>query len=162
MNKSESKYYNTAILMDEALLALLKKKDYGTDEEIIEAIKTAQGEDIINVKGSLDGEVSEGGKNFSGGQRQRLTIARALVRNAEILILDDSASALDYATDARLRMAIRGMKNPPTTFIVSQRAASVMHADKIIVLVYIQFFVFENVFNSHRSCNRMGQIFGFL
>ncbi|MBR5539454.1 MAG: ABC transporter ATP-binding protein [Clostridia bacterium] len=109
-------------------------KNNATDEEIIEAIKTAQGEDIINAKGSLDGEVSEGGKNFSGGQRQRLTIARALVRNPEILILDDSASALDYATDARLRMAIRGMKNPPTTFIVSQRAASVMHADKIIVL----------------------------
>lgn len=109
-------------------------KSDATDEEIIEAIKTAQGEDIINAKGSLDCEVTEGGKNFSGGQRQRLTIARALVRQPEILILDDSASALDYATDARLRMAIRGMKNPPTTFIVSQRAASVMHADKIIVL----------------------------
>ncbi len=105
-----------------------------TDEEMLEAIKTAQGEDIISAKGSLDGEVSEGGKNFSGGQRQRLTIARALVRKPEILILDDSASALDYATDARLRTAIRSMESPPTTFIVSQRAASVMHADKIIVL----------------------------
>lgn len=109
-------------------------KGDATDEEIIEAIKTAQGEDIINAKGSLDGEVTEGGKNFSGGQRQRLTIARALVRKPEILILDDSASALDYATDARLRMAIKNMQDPPTTFIVSQRTASVMHADKIIVL----------------------------
>ena len=109
-------------------------KNDATDEEIIEAIKTAQGEDILGVKGSLDGEVTEGGKNFSGGQRQRLCIARALVRKPEILILDDSASALDYATDARLRSAIKNMPSPPTTFIVSQRAASVMHADKIIVL----------------------------
>ncbi len=109
-------------------------KSDATDEEITAAIETAQGGDIIGAKGSLDAPVSEGGKNFSGGQRQRLTIARALVRNPEILILDDSASALDYATDAKLRMAIRQRKNPPTTFIVSQRAASVMHADKIIVL----------------------------
>ncbi len=105
-----------------------------TDEEILAAIETAQGGDIIRSKGSPDAAVTEGGKNFSGGQRQRLTIARALVRKPEILILDDSASALDYATDARLRMAIRNMQNAPTTFIVSQRTASVMHADKIIVL----------------------------
>lgn len=109
-------------------------KNDATDEEIINAITLAQGADIIKSKGSLDAEVTEGGKNFSGGQRQRLCIARALVRNPEILILDDSASALDYATDAKLRMAIRSVKNPPTTFVVSQRAASVMHADKIIVL----------------------------
>ena len=109
-------------------------KNDATDEEITAAIEMAQGGDIIGAKGSLDAPVSEGGKNFSGGQRQRLTIARALVRDPEILILDDSASALDYATDAKLRMAIRQRKNPPTTFIVSQRAASVMHADKIIVL----------------------------
>ncbi len=109
-------------------------KNDATDEEIIAAIETAQGGDIISAKGSLDAPVTEGGKNFSGGQRQRLCIARALVRNPEILILDDSASALDYATDARLRMAIRDRENPPTTFIVSQRTASVMHADKIIVL----------------------------
>lgn len=109
-------------------------KNDATDEEMLAAITMAQGADIVSAKGSLDAEVSEGGKNFSGGQRQRLTIARALVRNPEILILDDSASALDYATDARLRMAIRSRENPPTTFIVSQRAASVMHADKIIVL----------------------------
>ena len=105
-----------------------------TDAEIVEAITRAQGEDILRAKGSLDAAVVEGGKNFSGGQRQRLTIARALVRKPEILILDDSASALDYATDARLRATIRAAENPPTTFIVSQRAASVMHADKIIVL----------------------------
>ncbi len=109
-------------------------KTDATDEEIIEAIKIAQGEDILTAKGSLDAEVTEGGKNFSGGQRQRLCIARALVRKPEILILDDSASALDYATDTRLRSAICNMPSPPTTFIVSQRAASVMHADKIIVL----------------------------
>ena len=78
--------------------------------------------------------MEQGGRNFSGGQRQRLTIARALVRKPEILILDDSASALDYATDAHLRRAIRQMENPPTTFIVSQRAASVRFADRIIVL----------------------------
>ena len=109
-------------------------KDDATDKEILKAIETAQGGDIVSAKGSLDAPVTEGGKNFSGGQRQRLCIARALVRDPEILILDDSASALDYATDARLRMAIRDRKNPPTTFIVSQRTASVMHADKIIVL----------------------------
>ena len=109
-------------------------KEDATDEEMLAAIETAQGSDIVSAKGSLDAAVTEGGKNFSGGQRQRLTIARALVRNPEILILDDSASALDYATDARLRMAIRDMQNAPTTFIVSQRTASVMHADKIIVL----------------------------
>ena len=109
-------------------------KNDATDEEITKAIETAQGGDILKSKGTLDAEVTEGGKNFSGGQRQRLCIARALVRDPEILILDDSASALDYATDAKLRMAIRNRENPPTTFIVSQRTASVMHADKIIVL----------------------------
>lgn len=109
-------------------------KPDATDDEIIDAIRRAEGEDILRAKGSLDAAVVEGGKNFSGGQRQRLTIARALVRQPDILILDDSASALDYATDARLRASIRNTENPPTTFIVSQRAASVMHADKIIVL----------------------------
>ena len=82
----------------------------------------------------LEEPVEQGGMNFSGGQRQRLTIARALVRRPKILILDDSASALDYATDAKLRMAIRAMEQPPTTFIVSQRAASVRFADEILVL----------------------------
>ena len=109
-------------------------KTDATDEEILAAIETAQGTDIIKAKGSLDAKLTEGGKNLSGGQRQRLTIARALVRRPEILILDDSASALDYATDSRLRAAIRNEASAPVTFIVSQRAASVMHADKIIVL----------------------------
>ena len=78
--------------------------------------------------------MAQGGKNFSGGQKQRLTIARALVRKPKILILDDSASALDYATDAALRRAIAGMKEQPTVFIVSQRASSIQYADKILVL----------------------------
>ena len=89
---------------------------------------------VKDKPGELDAMVEQGGANLSGGQRQRLTIARALVRKPRILILDDSASALDYATDASLRMAIRNMKNPPTTFIVSQRAASVRFADLILVL----------------------------
>ena len=78
--------------------------------------------------------IEQGGRNLSGGQKQRLTIARALVRKPEILILDDSASALDFATDAKLRAAIRGMKENPTVFIVSQRASSIQYADQIIVL----------------------------
>ena len=105
------------------------------DEEIFEALKTAQALEIVeNKPGKLDTVLSEGGKNLSGGQRQRLTIARALVRNPEVLILDDSASALDFATDANLRKAIAEDTNNMTVFIVSQRAASIMHADKIIVL----------------------------
>ena len=99
------------------------------------ALAIAQALDIVeNKAGGLDAAVEQGGANFSGGQRQRLTIARALVRRPKILILDDSASALDYATDAKLRMAIAGLPNPPTTFIVSQRAASVRQADLILVL----------------------------
>ena len=106
-----------------------------TDEELWQALETAQAREVVKSKeGELDAEVAQLGNNFSGGQRQRLAIARALVRRPAILILDDSASALDYATDARLRMAIRNMKNPPTTFIVSQRAASVHYADQILVL----------------------------
>ena len=110
-------------------------KSDATDEEIYEALSIAQAKEIVDGKPSgLDYEVSQGGKNFSGGQKQRLTIARALVRKPEILILDDSASALDYLTDRKLREAIAAMDNPPTTFIVSQRASSVMGCDKIIVL----------------------------
>ena len=106
-----------------------------TDTDLMEALETAQAADVVqSKKNGLDSLVSQGGKNFSGGQKQRLTIARALVRKPEILILDDSASALDYATDAALRKAIRDMKNSPTLFIVSQRAASILYADKIIVL----------------------------
>ena len=106
-----------------------------TDDELWQALETAQAREVVKSKeGELDGDVAQLGNNFSGGQRQRLAIARALVRKPAILILDDSASALDYATDARLRMAIRSMENPPTTFIVSQRAASVRYADQILVL----------------------------
>ena len=96
------------------------------------AARLAQAEDVIVGKGGLDAPVEQGGKNFSGGQKQRLTIARALVRNPEILILDDSSSALDYATDAALRKDIKSLKT--TTFIVAQRTSSVRDADKIIVL----------------------------
>ena len=106
-----------------------------TDEELWDALEIAQAREVIkNKDGELDALVEQGGANFSGGQRQRLTIARGLVRKPKILILDDSASALDYATDANLRMAIRNMPDPPTTFIVSQRAASVRYADEILVL----------------------------
>ncbi|MBP3582973.1 MAG: ABC transporter ATP-binding protein, partial [Clostridia bacterium] len=94
----------------------------------------AQAIDFVNEKGGLSAEIEAGGRNLSGGQKQRLTIARALVKKPEILILDDSASALDYATDARLRRAISDFSKDMTVFIVSQRAASVMHADKILVL----------------------------
>ncbi len=106
-----------------------------TDEALWEALRIAQVADTVRDKpGGLDAVVEQGGANFSGGQRQRLTIARALTRKPSILILDDSASALDYATDAKLRMAIRSMEHPPTTFLVSQRAASVRYADEILVL----------------------------
>ena len=106
-----------------------------TDDELWEALSVAQAREVVkDKKGELNAPVEQGGANFSGGQRQRLTIARALVRKPKILILEDSASAWDYATDAKLRMAIRGMKDPPTTFIVSQRAASVRYADLILVL----------------------------
>ena len=114
---------------------LLWGNENATDEELWAALETAQAREVVKDKeGELDAAVEQGGINFSGGQRQRLTIARALVRKPRILILDDSASALDYATDANLRMAIRKMENPPTTFIVSQRAASVRYADEILVL----------------------------
>lgn len=110
-------------------------KENATDEELYEALKIAQAKEVVDGKeNGLDYMVAQSGKNFSGGQRQRLTIARALVRKPEILILDDSASALDYLTDRKLREAIAGMQNPPTTFIVSQRTSSVHSCDKIIVL----------------------------
>lgn len=110
-------------------------KEDAADEEIRQALRIAQAEEIVNKKqNGLDEMISEGGKNLSGGQRQRLTIARALVRQPEILILDDSASALDFATDAKLRKAIAESTDSMTVFIVSQRAASIMQADKIIVL----------------------------
>ena len=106
-----------------------------TEADLWQALETAQARDFVEEKpGGLDEPVAQGGRNFSGGQRQRLTIARALVRKPEILILDDSASALDFATDAKLRRAIREMEGGPTVFIVSQRASSIRYADTIIVL----------------------------
>ena len=110
------------------------KKD-ATDEEVIKALEIAQGLDILSKKDEgLDSFVSQGGKNFSGGQRQRLALARAIVKRPEVLILDDSASALDFATDAALRKAIKNLDYNPTVFIVSQRTASIQNADKILVL----------------------------
>ena len=106
-----------------------------TDEDIYEALDIAMAREIVDKKEKgLDEVIHQGGKNLSGGQRQRLAIARALVRKPEILILDDSSSALDYATDAKLRFAINHMENKPTVFIVSQRTTSIQHADNIIVL----------------------------
>ena len=114
---------------------LLWGNENATEQDLLDALTTAQALDVVEAKpGRLDEPVEQGGRNFSGGQRQRLTIARALVKKPDILILDDSASALDYATDASLRRAIRQMDSRPTTFIVSQRASSVRFADQIIVL----------------------------
>ncbi len=103
-----------------------------TDEELMRAVEIAQASEVVSDKGGLDAVVEQGGRNFSGGQKQRLTIARALVRDPDILILDDSSSALDYATDAALKRALKTLNT--TTFIVSQRTSSVQGADKIIVL----------------------------
>ena len=111
------------------------RKPDATDEEIFKAIKTAQGEDFVKeLPTKLDHKVQAGGKNFSGGQRQRLTIARALVGSPEILIMDDSASALDFQTDANLRAAIKKNTNNMTVFIVSQRVNTIRNADQIIVM----------------------------
>ena len=110
------------------------KKD-ASDDEIMEAVRTAQAEEVVLGKeGGLDYEIEQGGRNLSGGQKQRLTIARALVKKPGILILDDSSSALDFATDAALRAAVRELSGQMTVFIVSQRASSILHADKILVL----------------------------
>ena len=114
---------------------LLWGREDATQAELQAALSVAQAMEIVQGKEQgMDAVVEQGGRNLSGGQRQRLTIARALVRQPEILILDDSASALDYATDARLRAAIGALENPPTTFVVSQRAASIRTADWILVL----------------------------
>ena len=110
------------------------RKD-ASDEELLEALEIAQAREILEQKPEgLDTKILQGGRNLSGGQRQRLTIARAGVRRPEILILDDSASALDFATDARLRKALREMKGETTVFLVSQRAATIQNADRILVL----------------------------
>ena len=110
-------------------------KEDATEQEIYEALDISQAREFVDTKqGGLEFQIEQGGRNLSGGQKQRMTIARALVRKPEILILDDSASALDFATDAALRKSIKEMKNQPTVFIVSQRAASIQYADQIIVL----------------------------
>ena len=114
---------------------LLWGREGATDEELWQALEEAQAKEFVAEKeGGLDAPVAQNGKNFSGGQRQRLTIARALVRKPSILILDDSSSALDYATDAALRTAIRKLDYHPTVFLISQRTASLRHADRILVL----------------------------
>ncbi|MBQ3046121.1 MAG: ABC transporter ATP-binding protein [Clostridia bacterium] len=110
-------------------------KEDATDEEIMKALEIAQAKDFVMKKdGGLDACVEQGGRNFSGGQRQRLAVARAVIKDADILILDDSSSALDYATDAAMRRAIAANQGEKSVFIVSQRTSSIMHADKIIVL----------------------------
>ncbi len=114
---------------------LLWGNEDATDNDLWQALETAQASEFVSAKPKgLDEPVEQGGRNFSGGQRQRLTIARALVRKPDILILDDSASALDFATDLKLRQAISRLPNKPTIFIVSQRASSIQHADTIVVL----------------------------
>lgn len=110
-------------------------KEDATDAEIEEALEISQAKEFVDSKKEgLNFKIEQSGRNLSGGQKQRLTIARALVKKPEILILDDSASALDFATDAKLRKAIREMKEQPTVFIVSQRAPSIQYADQILVL----------------------------
>lgn len=125
-----------AVLFEGTILENLQwGKEDASEEECMEALATAQATEVVAGKeNGLKEEVAQGGKNFSGGQRQRLTIARALVKKPRILILDDSASALDYATDAKLRQSIREMKEKPTVFIVSQRTSSIRYADQILVL----------------------------
>lgn len=114
---------------------MLWGKEDATDEEIMKALETAQAAEFVMQKdGGLDAAVEQGGRNFSGGQRQRLAVARAVLKNADILILDDSSSALDYATDSAMRKAIASSQGDKAVFIVSQRTSSIMHADKIIVL----------------------------
>ena len=135
LNKAVSIVPQKAVLFSGSIRDNLKwRKNDATDEELLEAAKIAQATDVIEQKGGLNGKIEAEGRNLSGGQRQRLTIARALVGKPKILIFDDSSSALDFATDARLRKAISKISDDTTVFIVSQRAASVIDADKIVVL----------------------------
>lgn len=105
-----------------------------SDEDILKALEIAQAADFVARKQGLETPVEQGGRNFSGGQRQRLSVARAMMKKADVLILDDSSSALDYATDAAMRREIAANQGDTAVFIVSQRTSSIMHADKIIVL----------------------------
>ncbi|MBP5198800.1 MAG: ABC transporter ATP-binding protein, partial [Lachnospiraceae bacterium] len=124
-----------AVLFKGSVLSNLRfGKTEATEEEMWQALQDAQIKDIIAEKGGLDTSVSQEGKNFSGGQRQRLTIARALVKDSEILIMDDSASALDFVTEKKLRSAIYERRKGKVTIIISQRASSIRHADHILVL----------------------------
>lgn len=133
---------NIGVVMQKAVLfhgTIRENMKWGnenaTDEEIMEALKAAQALEVVEGKeGGLDYMIEQGGRNLSGGQRQRLTIARALVKKPAVLILDDSASALDYATDAKLRKSLKELTFKPTIFIVSQRTSSIQHADNIVVL----------------------------
>ncbi|MEE1019010.1 MAG: ABC transporter ATP-binding protein, partial [Acutalibacteraceae bacterium] len=114
---------------------LLMGNEGATDEEIIDALKAAQAYEFVQkMPKGIDSKIAQNGKNLSGGQRQRLSIARALVRKPQILILDDSSSALDYATDLQLRRSIKNLPFQPSVIIISQRTASVMSADNILVL----------------------------
>ncbi len=114
---------------------LLWGNEHASEQDIEDALRISQAREFVDTKeGRLDFMIAQGGKNLSGGQKQRLTIARAIVRKPDILILDDSASAIDFATDAKLRAAVKGMGNDMTVIIVSQRAASIMYADKIVVM----------------------------
>ena len=124
-----------AVLFQGTIADNLRWADPAADAAVMtDAVQAAQAEDVVAAKGGLDAPVEQEGRNFSGGQRQRLSIARALTGRPPVLILDDSASALDFATEKRLRSAIRNLPYHPVVFMVSQRSSTVMHADKIIVL----------------------------
>ena len=139
--KQETLLQNIGIVLQKAVLFkgsirdnLKWRKEDAADEELMAALKAAQALDVVEKKGGLDGMIEQNGRNLSGGQRQRLCIARSLVGNPDILILDDSSSALDFATDAALRKSIKELPGQPTVFIVSQRTSSIQHADLILVL----------------------------
>lgn len=135
------------------------RREGASDDELMRAAELAQAKDVIESKSArLDASVEQNGKNFSGGQRQRLTIARALVGEPEILILDDSSSALDYATDAALRSSISSLPYKHTMFIVSQRTSSIMHADKIIVLEDAEMVGFGTHKELYETCETYREI----
>jgi len=131
-----------------------------TDDELMSAIEISQAKDVVEGKeNGLDFKISQGGQNLSGGQKQRLTIARALVKNPKILILDDSASALDFATDARLRSAIANDKNKRITIIISQRTSTVMNSDRIIVMDDGEIAGFDTHENLLKNCQLYREIY---